>query len=343
MAEQKCIMCNNNLCKDSYVDGDKEIAIYDCPVCGRYITSLYQSLLFDKSYIENPYDPEKTAAYMFYHNYRKYPFYLGEETCFNSYKRAVPQTEAKFLASSDIENWYPTTINEKIEKILLKLKDLSQFDGATISVSYRIVRNLFFVHLKDCSDEVDEEIVAQQQIEFIVDALIELNYISVENWDELKSGLMGKAILHIIITPKGLAQIYHLQKKITSNKNVFVAMKFGDATYDLREKIKQGIRTAGYEPRIMDEIEHNHQIVPEMLYEIKNSRFVIAELSHHNNGAYYEAGFAYGLNKEVIHICSEDALKSDLHFDVAQINTITYSNIDEIPEKLKRRIQATII
>ena len=78
-------------------------------------------------------------------------------------------------------------------------------------------------------------------------------------------------------------------------------------------------------------------------YEIKNSRFVIAELSHHNNGAYYEAGYAYGLNKEVIHICSEEALNNELHFDVKQVNTITYKNVDEIPEKLKRRIKATII
>jgi len=66
-------------------------------------------------------------------------------------------------------------------------------------------------------------------------------------------------------------------------------MKFGEETKELREKIKEGLK--GFNVRIMDEIEHNHQIVPEMLYEIRNSRFVIAELSHHNNGAYYEAGY----------------------------------------------------
>ena len=92
----------------------------------------------------------------------------------------------------------------------------------------------------------------------------------------------------------------------------------------------------------MGEIQHNHQIVPEMLYEIKNSRFVVAELSQHNNGAYYEAGYALGLGKEVIHICSEKELKSKLHFDVAQINTITYKDVNEIADKLKKRIQVTI-
>ena len=76
--------------------------------------------------------------------------------------------------------------------------------------------------------------------------------------------------------------------------------------------------------------------------DAKNSKFVIAELSHHNNGAYYEAGYALGLGKEVIHICSESELKSGLHFDVAQVNTITYKDVNEIPEKLKKRIHATI-
>ncbi len=117
-------------------------------------------------------------------------------------------------------------------------------------------------------------------------------------------------------------------------------MKFGAETKELREKIKEGLQ--GFNVRIMDEIEHNHQIVPEMLYEIRNSRFVIAELSHHNNGAYYEAGYALGLGKEVIHICRRTEEKNELHFDVAQINTIFYDSIDEIPEKLRNRIKATI-
>ena len=80
-----------------------------------------------------------------------------------------------------------------------------------------------------------------------------------------------------------------------------------------------------------------------MLKEIKDSRFVVAELSHHNNGAYYEAGYALGLGKEVIHICEKSKLKSGLHFDVAQVNTLVYNSIDDIPRLLKKRIEATIL
>ena len=121
-------------------------------------------------------------------------------------------------------------------------------------------------------------------------------------------------------------------------------MKFGEETLDLRDALKQAISKAGYLPVLIDEVQYNGQIVPEMLYQIRESRFVIAELSHHNNGAYYEAGYALGLGKEVIHICEEEAMGSKLHFDVKQVNTITYKadDLDGLKERLTKRIQATI-
>lgn len=109
-----------------------------------------------------------------------------------------------------------------------------------------------------------------------------------------------------------------------------------------REAIKEAVTSCGFVPRIMDEIQHNHQIVPEMLYEIRESRFVIAELTEHNNGAYFEAGYALGKEKEVIQICKEDAFAQDGHFDVKQINTILWHDTDDLKEKLKARIRATL-
>ena len=112
----------------------------------------------------------------------------------------------------------------------------------------------------------------------------------------------------------------------------------------MRKVLKQAILKAGYFSILIDEVQYNGQIVPEMLYQIRESRFVIAELSHHNNGAYYEAGYALGLGKEVVHICEEEAMSNKLHFDVKQVNTITYKadDLDGLKEKLIKRIQATI-
>ena len=79
-----------------------------------------------------------------------------------------------------------------------------------------------------------------------------------------------------------------------------------------------------------------------MLYEIREARFVIAELTGHNNGAYFEAGYALGFGKEVIQICKASAFGTDGHFDVKQVNTILWKNIDELTQRLISRIKATI-
>ena len=69
------------------------------------------------------------------------------------------------------------------------------------------------------------------------------------------------------------------------------------------------------------------------------SRFVVVDLTHRNNGAYFEEGYAMGLGKTVIQLCKKGV---ELHFDIAQINTIMWEDEKDIPLRLKNRIEATI-
>ena len=66
---------------------------------------------------------------------------------------------------------------------------------------------------------------------------------------------------------------------------------------------------------------------------------MIADLTHQNNGAYFEEGYAMGLGKPVIQLCKKNV---DLHFDIAQKNNIIWDNESDIPLRLKNRIIATI-
>lgn len=116
-------------------------------------------------------------------------------------------------------------------------------------------------------------------------------------------------------------------------------MKFGDDTKPLREAIRKGISDAGYIAIFIDEVQHNELITPELLKYIRDSKFVVADLTHQNNGAYFEEGYAMGLGKPVIQLCKQD---TKLHFDIAQKNTIMWATEDDIPEMLTNRIKATI-
>ncbi len=142
--------------------------------------------------------------------------------------------------------------------------------------------------------------------------------------------------------PSGWARIENIERDDSQKKNVFIAMSFDPSMNMVRETLKKAIASNGYNPRIMDEIEHNHQIVPEMLYEIRQAKFVIAELTGHNNGAYFEAGYALGVGKDVIQICRKDTFGKDGHFDVKQVNTILWEDLDDLYNRLNDRIKATI-
>ncbi len=46
-----------------------------------------------------------------------------------------------------------------------------------------------------------------------------------------------------------------------------------------------------------------------MCVQIRDAKFVIADLTHGNDGAYWEAGYAEGLGKPVAYICEKEEFK----------------------------------
>lgn len=120
---------------------------------------------------------------------------------------------------------------------------------------------------------------------------------------------------------------------------VFIAMWFDDSMQKARKNIEKAVKECGYEPMLIDIKEHNNQIVPEIFKEIEESEFVIADLTGHRGGVYYEAGYAIAKGKQVILSCKEG---ERTHFDVAQINTIYWKEEQDLYERLKKRIKATV-
>ena len=150
------------------------------------------------------------------------------------------------------------------------------------------------------------------------------------------------------ITAQGWQKIEELKKKELTLKQGFIAMQFGDDTKTIREAFRRAIKESGYSERFIDEKEHNHQIVPEIFFEIGRSLFLVVDITFPNYGAYYEAGYAQALGKEVIICCKKDIFdskdkKDRPHFDIAQKSMIVWSDEEDLVKRLKRRIEATII
>jgi len=129
-----------------------------------------------------------------------------------------------------------------------------------------------------------------------------------------------------------------LYEYLIVTKKVFVAISFNESMKKARNTIKDVLSNAGYLPIIIDEKEHNNSIVPEIFKEIEDSLFVVADITGHKNGVYYEAGYAKALKKQVIFSCKSIDFKK-AHFDVNQINTICWKDEEDLKKRLSKRIE----
>lgn len=151
------------------------------------------------------------------------------------------------------------------------------------------------------------------------------------------------------MTFKGWDRYYELQRSNKDSRLAFMAMKYGDVTLEkiYNEVIKEAVLKTGFEIRKLEEDKSAGLIDDKLRVEIRRSKFLIADLTHDNNGAYWEAGFAEGLGMPVIYICEEEKFDRDKsHFDTNHHLTVTWQNTSEglkkFAEELKDIIRATL-
>lgn len=148
-----------------------------------------------------------------------------------------------------------------------------------------------------------------------------------------------------VVTVDGYTKIDELATT-SDSAQAFVAMWFADEMEEAYEKaIRPAIETAGYEAMRIDLKPDVNKIDDEILAEIRRSRFLVADMTHGEDGArggvYFEAGFALGLNIPVIFTCRNDRIDA-LHFDTRQYYHIVWSNPEELYKGLTNRIGAVI-
>ncbi len=338
---KKCPVCDSNAVEYTYDFGRR--VFVECPVCGRfeYYPDKEELAKFNLNHL---------AAYFIYNGFKHGNLYSTEYRYFTTMsKEKCDEYRVEFnngniehghpvhLSIENVENWYPKKLTDKINFIITFFNNKASYIGEKININKESLISCLFVDrykfdvgnkLKKYYTETDA------QVQFMLDLLKESKLINPQ------SNYVGSMYVEPIqLTPEAYSRIEQLEKNNSHGKDVLVAMKFGEETKNLREAIRKGILEAEYNPIFIDEVEHNDFITPELLKYIRDSKFVVVDLSHQNNGAYFEEGYAMGLGKPVIQLCKSDVT---LHFDIAQKNTIMWNSEDEISLKLKNRIIATI-
>jgi hypothetical protein len=148
------------------------------------------------------------------------------------------------------------------------------------------------------------------------------------------------------LTEAGWARIDEINqgKGPQQNRNVFVAMNFHESMLEIELAICETLKELKYNPIVVKNLEHNDDIVDRIIAEIRGAKFLVADLTNQRQSVYYEAGFARGLNKDVIFMCRKDQIDSNqVHFDINHIQIIPWIDGESLKQKLSERIRATII
>lgn len=319
MSESKgsCPCCGNPC--EIYRRARHSYTEYECPTCGLFAIS--DGIKADSI---------KILSVMYYYLLHKR---RGNEKAVFFVKdvAAFKDDEAYYVDIQMLENLYPSILNNKVNMIMLnlstKIKALGDefiLKGLNESSPHY---TLFFV------DDTHSKKQLWRQVGAMIEILIEFGLLK-------HVRALGNNWNSYTFTAQGWNHVSNLQAQNQEIPQAFIAMWFSSEMESARTIIIKAIIDSGYDPVIIDAKEHNNQIVPEIFYEIQRSKFIIADLTGHRNGVYYEAGYAQALGKEVILSCRKDAFE-ERHFDVAQKNIICWVNEEELYIRLLKRIEAT--
>jgi hypothetical protein len=187
----------------------------------------------------------------------------------------------------------------------------------------------------------------KEELDAVLDYLVRKGFCRIS-----RTGGGGFSTL-VFLTLEGAEEIAAPVPASQSNQ-AFVAMWFSGAMQPaFEEGIRPALEALGFEARRIDQKEHNNKIDDEIIAEIRQSRFLVADFTcgtvEENGegtavargGVYFEAGFAMGLGIPVIWCCREDLI-NQVHFDTRQYNHIIWNTPEELREKLKNRVGAVI-
>lgn len=143
------------------------------------------------------------------------------------------------------------------------------------------------------------------------------------------------------LTAKGFTEC---KKKTKKSKQAFIAIWFdkNGSMNDAIQITKQAVTKTGFTPICIIDEYYPETIIEKAIGEIKQSRFVIVNLTGKRPSVFFEAGFAYGQNLDVIFVCDEQEQKS-LEFYSKHYKIYFYNSPADLEEKLIDVIKARIL
>ncbi|MEA4968087.1 MAG: hypothetical protein VB048_08245 [Bacteroidaceae bacterium] len=308
---EKCVICDYEKTEVfNYSSPDPltgMLRFVKCPVCGDYI----KQLSLDSTHITEIYDKEH------HHIKSSSPEEILE-------RKAILRHFVKKATLSQPKNKYWQINQDWIHNILCnyllpnpieQIDNLIFFLGENVKPGY----NLNISKTESC-----EKLIS------IVGCMDKTSLIYIINsCRDLK--LLKKVVrdcTEFRLSINGWKRYQNLKKGIIDSNKAFLAMKFDSKyiTNQLIEQIKITVSETGYELESLLDKQKAGLIDDHLRQRIKNSKFLIVDLSDNNEGAYWESGYGEGLGKTVIYICEKSIFEATkgTHFDTNHHLTVIY-------------------
>jgi hypothetical protein len=309
-----CPVCDSKLKKFE----QKEKGNYcDCSRCGSYVLSgTVQAIISGE--IERTPNGRSILSHALYQMTKreKWPFI------------------SSYLLKDILENTELPRPQEQLENLVLWLGESQPNLGATIDPSEAAISAVGTIDFASFDFLVEQGIRAGLLDGYIREVI----------------GMGAFSLAHSLqLTLSGWQLFEELQRGKSDSRIAFMAMQFGDEELDqvYKDHFKIGVAATGFDLKRVDEGQPAGLIDDRLRVEIRQSQFLIADLTHQNRGAYWEAGFAEGLGKPVIYTCRKDVFDDKTkgtHFDTNHHLTVVWepSKLGEAVEKLKATIRATL-
>jgi nucleoside 2-deoxyribosyltransferase len=176
------------------------------------------------------------------------------------------------------------------------------------------------------------------------DASWVVNHLSERKFINGKPGL-DTALVNL--SGRGWERYEEVKRAHIASRFAFFARRFTNPDLDVvyEQCLRQAVAETGYELRTVTQRAGLIDAVIEN--EIRRCRFLIADLSDDNAGAYWEAGFAEGLGKPVIYICRTKVgdVEKSTHFDTNHRQTVRWdmNALAQTAIQLKAVIRNTLL
>jgi hypothetical protein len=292
----RCPICQTATCQKFGVPADAEG--YDCPRCGRFVLSGTLNAVIE-SELNNR--PQRRA--------------ILSHTIRRMQRRGVAPP---FIDTSNAESYWLAdrlpTPQRQADALVLLVGERQPSPDQRLELSAHELGAWVGTAISPQQDEAGIFWV--------------LNYLAEEGLLEAE---YHTTTIFVRLTMPGWERFADLQKVSSTSRTAFMAMKFGDPDLNkvVAECFKPAVARTAFELRLLTDQQPAGLIDDQIRASILSARFVVADLTHANPGAYWEAGFAEGLGIPVIYTCERSRWdESKTHFDTNHMVTIVWDLAD---------------